>query len=138
MILRWLRSAGRWLGRVFSPSDPAWTAAAYALLTLWGLLLVSFYFSDGATEFTWESVLGLTVLFAFMALVSVALLFTAWLLGALKLRYRAALLLFLPPIALVFLLSWGAKGLIAVPVFVITVSLLIGAGAALIRPGIPR
>jgi hypothetical protein len=127
-----------WLGRVFSPSDQAWTASAYALLTLWGLLLVSFYFSDGATEFTWESALGLTVLFGFMALVSLALLFTAWLLGALKLRYRAALLLFLPPIALVFLLSWGAKGLTAVPVFVITVSLLIGAGAALIRPGIPR
>jgi hypothetical protein len=138
MMLRWLKSAGRWLGRVFSPSDPAWTAAAYALLTLWGLLLVSFYFSDGAAEFNWESALGLTVLFGFMALVSVALLFTAWLLGALKLRYRAALLLFLPPIALVFLLSWGAKGLIAVPVFVITASLLMGAGAALMRPGIPR
>jgi len=138
MMLIWLKSAGRWLRRVVSPSDSAWTAAAYALLTLWGLLLVSFVFSDGATEFTWESTLGLTVLFGLMALVSVALLFTAWLLGALKLRYRAALLLCLPPISLVLLLSWGAKGLIALPVFVMTVSLLFGAGAALIRPGIPR
>ena len=84
-MLIWLKSAGRWLRRVVSPSDSAWTTAAYALLTLWGLLLVSFIFSDGATEFTWESTLGLTVLFGLMALVSVALLFTAWLLGALKL-----------------------------------------------------
>jgi hypothetical protein len=102
------------------------------------MLLVSFVFSDGAAEFTWESILGLTALFGLMALASVALLFTAWLLGALKLRYRAALLLCLPPISLVLLLSWGAKGLIALPVFVMTVSLLFGAGAALIRPGIPR
>lgn len=138
MMLIWLRSVGRWLRRVVSPSDSAWTAAAYALLTLWGLLLVSFIFSDGATEFTWESALGLTVLFGLMALVSVALLFTAWLLGALKLRYRAALLLCLPPISLVLLLSWGAKALIALPVFVITVSLLFGAGAALFRPAIPH
>jgi len=137
-MLIWLKSAGRWLQRVFLPSDSAWTAAAYALLTLWGMLLVSFIFSDGATEITWESTLGLTGLFGLMALASVALLLTTWLLGALKLRYRAALLLCLPPIALVLMLSWGAKGLIALPVFVMTVSLLFGAGAALIRPGIPR
>jgi Chlorophyllase len=138
MMLIWIKSAGRWLRRVFSPSDSAWTAAAYALLTLWGLLLVSFIFSDGATVFTWESMLGLTGLFGLMALASVALLLTVWLLGALKLRYRAALLLCLPPISLVLLLSWGPKGLIALPVFVITVSLPVGAGATLIRPGIPR
>jgi hypothetical protein len=35
-------------------------------------------------------------------------------------------------------LSWGPKGLIALPVFVIAVSLLFGAGAVLIRRGIPR
>jgi hypothetical protein len=138
IMTSWLKSAGQWLRRVFSPSDSAWTAAAYALLTLWGLILASFFFSDGATQFTWESMLGLIGLFGLMALASVALLLTAWLLGALKLRYRAALLLCLPPISLVILLSWGSKGLIALPVFVITVSLLFGAGAALIRPGIPR
>jgi Chlorophyllase len=138
MMLIWLKSAGRWLRRVFSPSDSAWTAAAYALLTLWGLLFVSFIFSDGAAVFTWESMLGLTGLFGLMALASVALLFIAWLLGALKLRYRAALLLCLPPISLVLSLSWGAKGLIALPVFAITISLLVGAGTTLIRSGIPR
>jgi hypothetical protein len=135
MMLSWLKSAARWLRRVFSPSDSAWTAAAYALLTLWGMLLVTFIFSDGAAVFTWESMLGLAGLFGLMALASVALLFAAWLLGALKLRYRAALLLCLPPISLVLLLSWGPKGLIAVAVFVLTVSLLFGAGAALMRPG---
>jgi len=137
-ILTWLKSAAVWLRRVFSPSDSAWNAAAYALLTLWGLLLVSFIFSDGVAVFTWESMLGLTALFGLMALASVALLLTVWLLGALKLRYRAAFLLCLPPISLVSLVSWGPKGLIALPVFVITVSLLFGAGAALARPGTPR
>lgn len=82
-MLIWLKSAGRWLQRVFSPSISAWTAAAYALLSLWGLLLVSFVFSDGLTVITWESMLGLTALFGLMALASVVLLFTAWLLGAL-------------------------------------------------------
>jgi hypothetical protein len=138
MTLSWLKSAGRWLRRVCSPTDPAWKAAAYALLTLWGLLLVSFIFSDGEAEFTWEAILGLATLFGLMALASAGLLFTVWLLGALKLSYRAAFLLCLPPISLVLLLSWGRKGLIAVPVFIITVSLLFGAGAVLIRSGIPR
>ena len=138
MMLNWLKAAGRWLRRVFSPSDSAWTAAAYALLILWGLLLGSFIFSDGAMASTWESILGLTVLFGFMALASLALLFTVWLLGALKLRYRAALLLCLPPISLVVLLSWGPQGLIALPVLVIAISLVVGAGTALIRRGIPR
>jgi hypothetical protein len=140
-MLTWIKSAGRWLRRVFSPSDAAWTAAAYALLLLWGLLFVSLIFGDGAAAVTWESVLGSTGLFGLMALASAALLFTAWLLGALKLRYRAALLLCLPPISLVLSLSWGSKGLIAVPVFVVTVSLLVGAGAgagaALARPSQP-
>jgi hypothetical protein len=138
MTLNWLKTAGRWLRRVLSPSDSAWTAAAYALLTLWGLLLLSLIFSDGSAGFTWESILGLATFFGLMASASVALLLTGWLLGALKLRYRAALLLCLPPISLVLFLSWGAKGLIAVAVLVITVSLLVGAGAVLIRPGIPR
>jgi len=137
-MLTRLKSVGTWFRRVFSPTDSAWTAATFSLLTLWGLLFASFLFSDGATVFTWETMLGLAALFGLMALASVALLFTAWLLGALKLRFRAALLLCLPPISLVLLVSWGAKGLIALPLFVMTVSLLFGAGATLIRPGVPR
>jgi hypothetical protein len=136
MTLNWLKTAGKWLRRRFSPSDTAWTAASYALLTLWGLLLVSLFFGDGAAGVTWESALGLAAIFGLMAAVSVALLLIGWLLGALKLRYRAALLLCLPPISLVLYLCWGAKGLMGVPVLVITLSLLLGAGAVLIRPGI--
>ena len=134
MTPNWLKTAGKWLRRWLSPSATAWTAASYALLTLWGSLLVSLFFGDGTAGVTWESALGLATIFGLMALVSVALLFIGWLLGALKPRYRAALLLCLPPISLVLYLSWGAKGLLAVPVLVITVSLLLGAGAVLIRP----
>jgi hypothetical protein len=136
-MIKWLNVARRGLHRAFAPSERAWTAAAWALLVLWGLLLVSFVFSDGA-KFTWESVLGLTVFFGLMALASAALLLTASLLGALKPRYRAALLLCLPPISLVLLLTWGLKGLIVMPVVVIAVSLLLGAGASLIRAGASR
>ena len=137
-MLSWLKSAGRWLRSVFSPSDSAWTAAAFVLLTLWGLLLVSFIFVNGAAVFTWESMVGLTGLFGLMALASGVLFLTVWFLGALKLRYRAALLLCLPPISLVLFLSWGWKGLIALPVFLMTVSLLFGAGATLLRGGTSR
>jgi hypothetical protein len=136
MTLNWLKTAGKWLRPYFSPSDTAWTAAAYALLTVWGLLLVSLFFGDGTPGVTWESGLGLATIFGLMAVVSVALLLIGWLLGALKLRYRAALLLCLPPISLVSYLGWGAKGLMAVPVLVITLSLLLGAGAVLIRSGV--
>jgi hypothetical protein len=134
MTLNWLKTAGKWFRRWFSPSATAWTAASYALLILWGLLLVSIFFGDGAAGVTWESALGVATIFGLMALVSVALPLVGWLLGALKLSYRAALLLCLPPISLVLYLSWGAKGLMAVPVLVFTASLLLGAGAVLIRP----
>jgi Chlorophyllase len=136
MTPNWLKTAGKWLRRYFSPSDTAWTAASYALLTLWGLLLVSLFFGDGSAGVTWESALGVATIFGLMALVSVALLLIGWLLGALKLRYRAALLLCLPPLSLVAYLSWGMKGLMAVPVLIITLSLLLGAGVVLIRPGV--
>jgi hypothetical protein len=137
MVAR-LRSAGRWMRRMLSPSDSAWTAAAYALLFLWGLLVLSLVLSDGPAVFTSEITLGLIGLVGFMALVSVGLLLIVWLLAALRLKFRAALLLCLPLVCLVLLIGWGPRGLIALPVLFAGVSLIFGAGASLMKSGAQR
>jgi hypothetical protein len=112
--------------------------AAYALFFLWGLLTVSFIFSDGPAVFTSEITLGLIGLVGFMAAVSAVLLLSVWLLAALKLKFRVALLLCLPPVCLVLLIGWGPMGLIALPIVIIGVSLIFGAGASLMQKGNPR
>ena len=138
-IWRWLKAAKGWLGRVFTPSAPAWTAAAWALLALWGLLVLSFLVNEGVSGPTWETAVGAIVFYGVLALASGALLLLVWLLGALKLRYRAALLLALPPVLLIGFITWAPKGaFIAAPLALIGLSLLFGAGAALLRRGTPR
>jgi hypothetical protein len=112
--------------------------AAYALLLVWFLLVLSLLLSDGPAVFTSEITLGLIGLVGFMALMSLGLLLIFWLLAALKLKFRAALLLCVPPICLVLLIGWGPKGLIALPVLVIGVSLIFGAGASLMKSGVQR
>jgi hypothetical protein len=137
-MLSRLRSAGRRLRRAFSPSDSAWTGASYALLLVWCVLVLSLLLSDGPAVFTPEITLGLMVMVGFMALVSVGLLLIVWLLAALRSKFRAALLLCVPPICLVLLIGWGPKGLSALPVFVAGISLIFGAGAALMKTGVER
>jgi hypothetical protein len=138
-ILLWLKAAKGWLGRVFTPSEPAWTAAAWALFALWGLLVLSFLFNQGLNWPTWEIALGVLVFYLVFALASGGLLLLVWLLATLRLRYRAAFLLALPPVLLVGLITWGPKGaFVAGPLVLIGFSLLIGAGAALRRRGAAR
>jgi len=135
----WLKAARGWLGRVFTPSAAAWSAAAWALFVLWGLLAVSFLFSAGVAPLSWEMALGVAGIYGVMALASGALLLLVWLLALLKPRYRVALLLSLPPMLLVGLITWGPKGgFIAAPAALIGLSLLFGTAAALARRGAPR
>ena len=134
-----LKAGFGWLRRVFSPSTAAWSAAAYALLVLWALLGLSFLFSDGPTPVTWEMGLGLVGIYGALAVISCGLLLLVWLLAALRLLYRFALLLALLPMLLVGMLVWGPQGaLVAAPVMLIGVSLVFGAGAALARRKTPR
>jgi Chlorophyllase len=138
MNLGRLETIRRWYRRVFSPSAAAWTAAAYALLVLWGLLVLSVLLGDGADGFTTEAVLGWIGLVGFMAFMSLGLFLAVWLLAAMKFRYRAALLLCLPTILLISIIGWGPKGLIAVPIVVLTISLIFGAAATLRQKGSAR
>lgn len=138
-ILPWLKAATGWLRRVLTPSATAWSAAAWALFILWGLLALSFLFSEGPGPLSWEMAAGVAALYLVMALASGAVLLLVSLLAVLKPRYRVALLLSLPPTLLVGLITWAPKGaLFAAPVALIGLSLLVGAGAALMRRGAPR
>jgi hypothetical protein len=102
-----LKAAAGWLGRVLTPSAPAWSAAAWTLFILWGVLAASFLFSEGAPS--WEMALGVAGLYVAMALASAGLLLLVRLLAILKPRYRAALLLSLPPVLLLGLITWGRR-----------------------------
>jgi len=135
----WLKATTGWLGRVFTPSATAWSAAALALFILWGLLALSFLFSDGSDRLTWEMALGVVGIYGVMALASGVLLLLVWLLALLKPRYRVALLLSLPPMLLLGLFTWGAMGgSIAALLTLIGLSLLFGSGAALTQRKAPR
>ena len=134
-----LRSTGRAVARICTPSGVAWTAAAWALWALWAFLVFGNFFSDGRPGLTLARAIGLLALTLAMALISAGLLLAARLLAILKPRYRVALLVCLPPATLTLLEAWGPKGaLIGTPVALIVLSLLFGAGAALARPGTTR
>src|SRR5450432_6477 len=85
-----LKRAGGWLARVFTPSAPAWSAAAYALLALWAFMALSFLFHDVLPQLSLGKLLGLIVVFSVLALLSVGVLLLVRVLAMLKLRYRFA------------------------------------------------
>ena len=135
-----MTAVGRWTRQVVTPSDAAWTAAAWAMVAVWALW-AGLFTADVAPYASLPSLIGLAVMFAVFAVVSLALLLVFWLFGALKGRFRAALILALPPSLLVFVLMWGAKGTaLGLPVAVFGLSLVAGSIAALGRPdaALPR
>ena len=135
----WLRGAGGWVRELCTPSDRAWSAASYALWAFWAFLIVSFlvvtllpHFSIGQTE-------GLLAIFAAFGAIGLAALLVVSLLGRMKLRYRTALLIALPPAAFMLLAIWDKKGMVLAAVMLLGgLSLVAGSAAALLQPGPPR
>jgi len=127
-----IRGRIRRLRETFTPSDRAWSAAAVAMLAVWLYLAVALLLGEVAPHFSFEALAGLIVALAAFALVSGGALLVFWAFGAMKRRYRAALLLTLVPLLFMALGVWGPKGAaIAVPLGLMGLSLVAGAGASL-------
>ena len=123
-----------WLRRTLTPSGRAWTAAAWAMLGFWLYLFGAFVISLVLPHFSIEKVAGLIVAFGTFALVSAAALLVFWVGGALKPRFRGALVLALVPTLFFLLDVWGPKGaVIGGLVGALGLSLTFGAGASLLR-----
>jgi hypothetical protein len=134
-----LRRIWRALKTAATPSAGASRAGALVLLLLWLLLGLATVFSAGAVGLTLSRGLGALVSTLALALCSLGLLFAVWLLGALRLPLRAALLLALPPVLLLLIGVWGPwGGLAAAAGLLLFLPLLAGAGAALVRRGVGR
>jgi dienelactone hydrolase len=116
-----------------SPSDTAWSAAAWALFGAWTIMVLWFFAAAVLPDFSFEKLLGLVVLFGVLAAASAALLLFVWLGSGLRLAYRIALFLILPPLALFMMATWSQGAAIGVTVFILGISLFFGAGATLAK-----
>ncbi len=134
-----LKQAGRWIARVCTPSDAAWRAAAWALAAFWAFLIASFLIYEVIPGFSLGKLAGLVVTFGFFALIGLGVLVLARLLSLLKLSYRFALALALPPTALFLMAVWDKKGMaIGAALLLVGLSLTAGAAAELAKRGRTR
>jgi dienelactone hydrolase len=126
-------AAGRWIARVCTPSDAAWSAATYALWAFWGVVVLSFLIWMVAPQFSVEKALGLVTIFAFFGAVGLGLFLLAGALGLLKRRYRLALLVVLVPLLFFLLVVWDKSGsALASTALILGLSLVAGSTAALL------
>ena len=127
-----LKQAARWIVRVCTPSEAAWSGATWALLAFWAFLIVSFLLAYVAPHAGLGNFVGVLATFGAFALIGLGVVLLASLIARLRWRYRLALALALPP-ALMFLMSmWAAKGMaIAAGLLVLGLSLTAGAAAGL-------
>lgn len=134
-----LKQAGRWIARVCTPSNAAWSAATWALVAFWAFLIASFLFHDVIPRFSLGKLAGLVVTFGFFALIGLAALLLVRLLGLLTLSYRFALALAVPPTLLFLMFVWDKKGMaIAAVLLLVGLSLTAGAAAELAKRGRTR
>jgi len=129
----WIAETAGTLRRFLTPSDAAWSAAAWPLFAAWAIMIAWFAVVAVFPRFSFEKMLGLIGLFGTLALASAALLLLVWFGSRLRLFYRLALFLILPPLALFTALTWSWGAAIAIAVFVLAISLLVGAGAMLLK-----
>jgi dienelactone hydrolase len=130
LIVR-LRAVGVAVRKALTPTAVAWSAAANALLLFLAAFIVWTAFDDVIPYFSVEKLLGLVVLYTAFAAVAFALLLIFWLPSLLKPRFRFALFLLLPPLALFSAIAWAQGAAIAVPLVLVGVSFFVGSLAAL-------
>jgi dienelactone hydrolase/cytochrome c oxidase subunit IV len=134
-----LKQAGRWIARVCTPSEAAWSAASWALLAVWGFLILSFLLQYVVPRFGLGNLLGVAVTFAVFALIGLGVVLAARVLALLRPRYRLALGLVVPPLVMLLMNVWDKKGMaIATALLVVGASLAAGSAAALLRKGRAR
>lgn len=119
--------------RVLTPSDAAWSAAALAVLALWGAPLLAFALFDVAPHFSFEKAVGLVGFYVLAGLLTLGAALLFWGVSALGRGYRWALLLALPPLTLFAIVGWGPKGFALLGALVLGSSLTAGGLVAAMR-----
>ncbi len=132
------KQAGRWIARACTPSEIAWTGAAWAMAAFWAFLPFSFL-AYVAPHIGLGNVLGVLAIFGAFAVVGLGVLLMARVLMLLRLRYSLALALALPPSAMFLIGVWDKTGMaIAAALLLMGLSLTAGASAALLKKGRAR
>ncbi|HEY2049110.1 MAG TPA: hypothetical protein VGH03_07190 [Caulobacteraceae bacterium] len=132
-----LKSLKGGVARALTPSNAAWSAAAFGLYVVWALIFLSFTV-DLIAKFSLEQTVGLAALFVVLAIVSALSYALFWFVSTLKSNYRRALLLSLPPTILVALFTWGPLGALVIACGVpLVLGLIFGSAAALSRRDAP-
>ena len=66
-IVVWVRSVGRWITRVCTPSAAGWAGATWALVAVWGLLVIAFLGHEVAPQFSVGKLAGLLTMVGALA-----------------------------------------------------------------------
>jgi dienelactone hydrolase len=135
-ILARLKPAWRWIARVCTPSDAAWTGATWGLIGFWVFIVLSFLLHDVLPDFAVGKVAGLAAMVGALVLAGLGALLALMVLNLLRPGYRLALALALPLTVMTLINVWDNKGAaIATALLIAGVSLIAGAGTALVRRG---
>ena len=139
---RWIARAKialSWIRRAATPSEAGWTGATWALVALWAIPLLVLIVDEIIPFLSLEQIAGLITVYGIFFVATLAILLLLWLARLLKPRYRFALVLVLPPLALFALGAWVQGAAIAIPVVLAGLSLFFGSLLALRRTkGRPR
>lgn len=134
-IVSWLRRAWPHVRDALTPSVAAWSGAANALIAFWAFLLLAVIVGQVIPDFSVEKLIGLAGIFVVLGLITAGALLVVWAGARLSPRFRFAFLLCLPPAVLFAAPAWQELGLAVAPLILLGVSVLFGAGAALLaRP----
>ncbi len=135
-IMARLKPAWRWIMRVCTPSDAAWGAAAWGLIGCWVFIFLSFLLHDVVPDFAVGKVAGLVAMLGALVLAGLGALLVLRVLNLLRPSFRLGLALALPLTAMMLINVWDSKGAaIATALLIVGVSLIAGAGTALVRRG---
>ncbi len=130
---RWTPAA-RWLARALTPSDAAWSGATWGLVGFWVFIALSFLLHDVLPDFAVGKVAGLAAILGALGAAGLGALFALRMLNLLPSSYRLGLALALPLTAMILINVWDKKGAaIATALLIIGISLVAGAGTALVR-----
>jgi dienelactone hydrolase len=137
-VLARLKPAWRWVVRALTPSDAAWSGAAWGLIGFWAFIFLSFLLHDVVPDFAVGKLAGLAAMLGALVLAGLGALLALRVLNLLRPGYRLGLALALPLTAMVLINVWDNKGgAIATALLIVGVSLIAGAGTALVRRGRP-
>jgi uncharacterized membrane protein len=125
-----IEAARRWIVRACTPSDAGWAGAAWGLIGLWLVFILSFVLHDVLPDFAIGKAAGLMAMLGALAFAGLGALLTLRLLNLLRPGYRLGLALTVPPLVVLLMAVWDLKGaVIATALLALGISFTVGAGA---------